>query len=669
MWSSSARSVIYPDFTVNTGLTTAVSIYKIGAEVVMRYLLLLAPLALWAGPARYARLGEMAGTVEVQIAASETWIAAERNAPLPEAARIRTSAASRVEIELDEGGALRLGPDSQAELSDYARLSTGQRVTLLSIERGVVYCTGAPEGRDALTLAIPGAQLTFTRLARVRVEVEEVWSQIAVLEGAARFSSPAADLELRAGQATRVEPANPARFFFQKEASPAELDQWSAERDEALKSPSAAHTVQRYGLADLDGTGEWILTQELGAVWRPKVDEDWRPYRDGKWRWYDGLGYVWIAGERWGWLPYHYGRWARPENLGWVWTPSKNGVFKPGEVYWVRGEKFAGWGPLAPGEQWDPANDSTVTPQQFLHANTTYAAFRPGAVTIDPAGFKGLPKDPLKEGAFLGALPSPPFPASKLDATRPIVNAASLRVKPVVEDVRIEAQPVPRRSPAPAPAAAPVVIITQAAPPTPPVTEVVEVPVAVPAGIVFLTPPRESRPVPVPVSLPAAPARRVRRYRGQAESRLVSGIVQKLERRIFDKALADLDEWTTQFAESDFAAERTYYYMLAWNGLEKASKVVDVSAAILTRPVREVFEEPMQALSAVYVTTANYLQVGRPTRQQAATARSAAREMLGLLPDCFTAQARPPAVSEGDWAKSRTLLETMARDTLARATR
>jgi hypothetical protein len=430
--------------------------------------------------------------------------------------------------------------------------------------------------------------------------------------------------------------------------------------------------VQRYGLADLDGTGEWILTQELGAVWRPKVDEDWLPYRDGKWRWYDGLGYTWIAAERWGWLPYHYGRWTRPENLGWVWTPSKNGVFKPGEVYWVHGAKFTGWGPLAPGEQWDPTDEATPTPVQFLHAYTTYAEFREGAPTIDPAAFSGRPEDPLKEGQFLSALPSPPFAASKLDAVRPLVNAASLRVKPVVEDVRIETAPPPRRPSTLAPSVAPVVIVTQAAPPAPPaVTEIVEVPVPVPAGIVFVSAPRENRPPHAPLPAPAsvAPARRVRRFRGQSESRLVSGIVQKLERRVFDKAIVDLDEWTAQFEETDFAAERTYYYMLAWNGLERASKVVDVSAPILARPMREQFEEPMQALSVVYVTTANYLKVGRPSREQSATARAAAREMQALLPTCFTAEKRPQAVSEGDWAKSRTLLESMARETLARATR
>src|SRR4051812_14754850 len=133
----------------------------------MRYLLLLVPAVLLAGPARYARVGGVSGTVEIQIAAADPWVAAETNAPLPEAARVRTGPSSRVELELDEGSVLRLGPNSEAELSDYVRLSTGQRVTLLSVARGLAFVTGAPEGRDSLTLALPGAQVTFTRAARV----------------------------------------------------------------------------------------------------------------------------------------------------------------------------------------------------------------------------------------------------------------------------------------------------------------------------------------------------------------------------------------------------------------------------------------------------------------------------------------------------------------------
>jgi len=49
-----------------------------------------------------------------------------------------------VEIELDDGSAWRLGPDSLGEISDYTRLSTGQRITLLSLDHGTAYFSGEP---------------------------------------------------------------------------------------------------------------------------------------------------------------------------------------------------------------------------------------------------------------------------------------------------------------------------------------------------------------------------------------------------------------------------------------------------------------------------------------------------------------------------------------------
>src|SRR5215467_13095364 len=98
-----------------------------------RFLLLLLPAVLFAAQARYARLGEFDGKVEVQVHPADPWIPAERNLPLPESAWLRTGAGSRLEIELDEGSAWRMGPNSQSEIADYSRLSTGQRVTLLSL--------------------------------------------------------------------------------------------------------------------------------------------------------------------------------------------------------------------------------------------------------------------------------------------------------------------------------------------------------------------------------------------------------------------------------------------------------------------------------------------------------------------------------------------------------
>jgi len=92
----------------------------------------LLPVALSAGQARYARVGDFEGSVQVQLQAADDWQAVRRNLPLRELSWLRTEGAARVEVELDDGSVLRLGPDSLAELSDYTRLSTGQRITLIT---------------------------------------------------------------------------------------------------------------------------------------------------------------------------------------------------------------------------------------------------------------------------------------------------------------------------------------------------------------------------------------------------------------------------------------------------------------------------------------------------------------------------------------------------------
>src|ERR1039457_4168745 len=98
-----------------------------------RLALWLLPMTLSAGEAGYARVGDFDGTVQVQLQAADDWQPARRTLPLRELSWLRTEGSSRVEVELDDGSFLPLGPDSHAELSDYTRLSTGQRITLISL--------------------------------------------------------------------------------------------------------------------------------------------------------------------------------------------------------------------------------------------------------------------------------------------------------------------------------------------------------------------------------------------------------------------------------------------------------------------------------------------------------------------------------------------------------
>ena len=443
---------------------------------------------------RYARLGEFDGKPEVQIHAADPWQPALRNTPLPQSARVQTAADSHAEIELDEGSVVRMTPDSLLELSDYTRLSSGQRLTLISLDRGLLYFMGQAARQDSLMLAVPGAQITVQRGARLRIEARDHWSQIAVIEGKVRFASPSAEMDLTEGEVARVDPSNRAKFYLYREIPPYDSDRWSEGRDKLLASATSALHVANlgYGTQDLDTGGTWIDTETFGSVWKPKVADGWMPYREGRWAWYDDLGYTWIGDDAWGWLPYHYGRWSRTPDLGWFWVPGRSTVFKPGDVYWLRGTKLAGWGPLAPAEDWQP----TGVPQLFLNASITWAEFVPDARVIDPAGFTARPKEPLAAAAFALALPSPAFLASRLEATRPPLRTGVTRILPMISGVTYEDAGTLAQAPPPPPIQDPP--LASAPPPPPPVVIAmpppeppIEIfyPVPVYTGVVVINPP------------------------------------------------------------------------------------------------------------------------------------------------------------------------------------
>jgi hypothetical protein len=452
-------------------------------------------------------VGDYDGDVQVQLQAADDWLAAQRNLPLRELSWLRTEGPSRVEVELDDGSILRLGPDSLVELSDYTRLSTGQRITLISLDHGLAYFTGAAEGRDSLIVAVPGAQVTVHQGVRLRFEAHDPWTQIAASDGAARFSSPTAEFDLNAGQIVKLDPAHPARFFLNREVPPLETDRWCDERDKILASTtSAAHVPGlAYGLADLDAYGVWIQTSDFGAVWKPKAPAAWAPFRNGRWLWYDGLGYTWIGDDAWGWLPYHYGRWMQLEGTGWVWAPGESTVFMPGEVYWLKSARLVGWGALAPGEAWKPP----AVPRLYLNVNTTYAAYQPETLAIDPAGFASRPKEPLAMAVFAQALPSPAFPASRLNAFRPALRAGVSSAVSVSTEAAYAPPPPSAPSQAqsdatnvnPPPAQPPVVIVNS---PPQEVPVEVDVPVTVYTGIIVVNPPGYKPPA-SQTSKPAVP--------------------------------------------------------------------------------------------------------------------------------------------------------------------
>ena len=634
------------------------------------------PVALLAAPVRVARVGELDGQVEVQLHSFDAWRPAAANLPLVERAWVRSGPGARVEMELDEGSALRLTGDAICEFSDYTRLSTGQRVTLLSLDHGVAYFTGEPDRRDSFILAVPGAQATVRGGTRVRLEANESASQIAVIEGRVRFSSPAAELDVNEGQTARIENGSRPRFVLRREVAPFDSDRWSEQRDQALAiSASAAHVPDLFfGLVDLDANGTWMQTDELGAVWKPKVNSNWTPYRDGHWIWYDELGYTWVANELWGWLPFHYGRWMHTNNMGWVWLPGKAVTFKPGEVYWLREANIVGWGPLASGETWSAAS----LPKLYSRPNTTLARFTQDARVITPAD----PAEKLATTAavFVIAPPSPAWDSARFDAIRPVLRAGSTRIVPLLPGVTYaggeapaEQPPVPDAPPlAPQPFAA-----DASAGPIAPIAEPPEAyyPAPVYTGIIVVNPPNGTagtkgsggspprRPhLPVPHADPPRPepkpkdadagrslGSKTQQWKDHGEYDLWQSIVNEHDSA---RRLPLLTGWKEKYPASNYVQIRNDLFVEAYSVVGKPEMVIAAG--------NEALHADPQDFTAMYLMAMNVPKLHKPTLDRLAAGQQAAQGVLDNLDIFFGASQKPPNTADATWAEARTHAEALA---------
>jgi probable HAF family extracellular repeat protein len=144
--------------------------------------------------------------------------------------------------------------------------------------------------------------------------------------------------ERSGGRVEQRVPAPPPQVRTQKQPQPQEQDQGEA----VSESDEDDYDVF---YSRLSSEGSWVEAGNYGYCFRPRVAEDWRPYRDGHWVWTD-RGWYWDSNERFGWATYHYGRWVRIGGTGWCWVPGRQ--WAPAWVSWRESNEHVGWAPLPP---------------------------------------------------------------------------------------------------------------------------------------------------------------------------------------------------------------------------------------------------------------------------------------------------------------------------------
>ncbi|HMD32767.1 MAG TPA: DUF6600 domain-containing protein [Candidatus Acidoferrales bacterium] len=319
-------------------------------------------------PTRVARLNYLHGSVSLEPAGENEWVAAVANRPLTTGDSLWVDAGARAELHIGST-AIRLGENTGVTLVEVADRAVQFRIAQGSV---IINARHVDEG-DIIEADSPN--LAFGLLGpgeyRVDVNAEGTETATSVLRGQGQVSGGGREYTVVAGQQARFAGVDSLDYQIAPISAPDSLANWSLDRDRREDRANTANYVspEMTGYEDLDQHGQWSNVAGYGPVWTPVgVPAGWAPYRYGHWVWIAPWGWTWVDDQPWGFAPFHYGRWAYV-GAGWVWVPGPvvRPVYAPALVAFVGGGPGGGfalavgggpgvaWFPLGPGEVFVPA--------------------------------------------------------------------------------------------------------------------------------------------------------------------------------------------------------------------------------------------------------------------------------------------------------------------------
>jgi len=323
---------------------------------------------------RVARVSLTQGTVSLEPAGTETWIADVLNRPLTTGDKLWADRESRAELHVGST-AVRLGSSTGMALLNLDDRNLQLQLTAGTLELRVRSL--APD--ETLEVATPTASVSVLRPGDYRIDVGDAGEglKVAVANGQAAVTGSGQAYTVNAGQLAEYPDATLAAGATSPLPAGDAFDQWVGERDRREDRAQSARYVSRdvIGYEDLDDYGTWSSVPTYGNVWVPSgVAVGWAPYRYGHWAWISPWGWTWIDEAPWGFAPFHYGRWVF---LGgrWCWAPgavAARAYYAPALVGWVGGSHWSvsvsigggpavGWFPLGWNEVWVPAYRASPT--------------------------------------------------------------------------------------------------------------------------------------------------------------------------------------------------------------------------------------------------------------------------------------------------------------------
>jgi hypothetical protein len=278
--------------------------------------------------ARIVRLSYVEGSV--QLTTDGGVENATMNVPLTEGDRLSTDSNGWAEVQLEDGSTIRLAPSTQMTFAELGRASSGSTLTTVDLDTGEAELNVSRQHDNQFAVTVGARTILLDHSSRFRVtSTNQDPLEIVVFKGEVELKDPDSGekVAVKKGETFTLDAMDAEHYALDKEAEVDELDNWSQQRDEALKRYAAtevATDVQspyQYGLSDLNYYGSYYDVPGYGWLWQPAgAGLGWDPFMNGYWT-LTPYGYCWVSAYPWGWMPYRYGQWVFVNGRGWMWQP------------------------------------------------------------------------------------------------------------------------------------------------------------------------------------------------------------------------------------------------------------------------------------------------------------------------------------------------------------
>jgi hypothetical protein len=276
--------------------------------------------------ARIVRVSYVEG--EVVLDSGRGYESVTMNVPVTEHNWLQTRSNGWAEIQMEDGSVIRLAPDTVIAFDELSRASSGGTTTTVDLDQGEAEFKILKHDGSDFQIAVKNKTIALGHSGFFRVtSTNSDPMEIAVWKGDLSVHDPESgdEIAVNKNETFVLNPADVAEYALNKGTEGDELDEWSKQRDDSLRTYAAANRYMRspyqYGASDLNYYGQYTEDPEYGNVWQPNgVGLDWDPFSNGYYA-DSGIGATWISSYPWGWMPYRYGRWVFINARGWFWQP------------------------------------------------------------------------------------------------------------------------------------------------------------------------------------------------------------------------------------------------------------------------------------------------------------------------------------------------------------